>query len=196
MSAEEQEEEQEAPVPAFMAEKQEEYKGAARGTAYHRVMECLDYAEADTEEQLRAQLKRLLESRKMTEQEAECIRIRDIRRFVESGLGQRMKKAAMKKHLYREQPFVIQRNASMLDDGWKNETVLVQGIIDAYFMEEEEIVLVDYKTDRVMRGQEQKLIDLYHVQLEDYARALERMTGKRVKEKIIYSFTLHKEILL
>ena len=101
-----------------MAEKQEEYKGAARGTAYHRVMECLDYAETDTEEQLRAQLKRLLESRKMTEQEAECIRIRDIRRFVESGLGQRMKKAAMKKHLYREQPFVIQRSASMLDDGW------------------------------------------------------------------------------
>ena len=196
VSAEEQEEEQEAPVPAFMAEKQEEYKGAARGTAYHRVMECLDYAEADTEEQLRAQLKRLLESQKMTEQEAECIRIRDIRRFVESGLGQRMKKAAMKKHLYREQPFVIQRSASMLDDGWKNETVLVQGIIDAYFMEEEEIVLVDYKTDRVKRGQEQKLIDLYHVQLEDYARALERMTGKRVKEKIIYSFTLQKEILL
>ena len=196
VSAEEQEEEQEAPVPAFMAEKQEEYKGAARGTAYHRVMECLDYAEADTEEQLRAQLKRLLESQKMTEQEAECIRIWDIRRFVESGLGQRMKKAAMKKHLYREQPFVIQRNASMLDDGWKNETVLVQGIIDAYFMEEEEIVLVDYKTDRVRRGQEQKLIDLYHVQLEDYARALERMTGKRVKEKIIYSFTLQKEILL
>ena len=196
VSAEEQEEEQEAPVPAFMAEKQEEYKGAARGTAYHRVMECLDYAEADTEEQLRAQLKRLLESQKMTEQEAECIRIRDIRRFVESRLGQRMKKAAMKKHLYREQPFVIQRSASMLDDGWKNETVLVQGIIDAYFMEEEEIVLVDYKTDRVKRGQEQKLIDLYHVQLEDYARALERMTGKRVKEKIIYSFTLQKEILL
>ena len=65
----------------------------------------------------------------------------------EPALGQRMKKAAMKKHLYREQPFVIQRNASMLDDGWKNETVLVQGIIDAYFMEEEEIVLVDYKTD-------------------------------------------------
>ena len=196
VSAEAQEEEQEAPVPAFMAEKQEEYKGAARGTAYHRVMECLDYAEADTEEQLRAQLKRLLESQKMTEQEAECIRIRDIRRFVESGLGQRMKKAAMKKHLYREQPFVIQRSASMLDDGWKNETVLVQGIIDAYFMEGDEIVLVDYKTDRVKRGQEQKLIDLYHVQLEDYARALERMTGKRVKEKIIYSFTLHKEILL
>ena len=96
VSAEEQEEEQEAPVPAFMAEKQEEYKGAARGTAYHRVMECLDYAEADTEEQLLAQVKSDLRAEE-TEQKRECIRIRDIRRFVESGLGQRMKKAAMKK---------------------------------------------------------------------------------------------------
>ena len=84
----------------------------------------------------------------------------------------------------------------MLDDLWQGETVLVQGIIDAYFVEDGEIVLVDYKTDRVRRGQEQKLINLYHVQLEDYAQALERMTGKKVKEKIIYSFTLHKEIVL
>ena len=91
---------------------------------------------------------------------------------------------------------MIQRSAAVLDDLWQGETVLVQGIIDAYFVEDGEIVLVDYKTDRVRRGQEQKLIDLYHVQLEDYAQALERMTGKKVKEKIIYSFTLQKEIVL
>ena len=196
VSAEEQVEEQEAPVPAFMAEKQEEYKGAARGTAYHRLMECLDYAEVESEEQLEVQLKRLLESQKMTEQEAECIRIRDIKKFVDSELGQRMKKAVVKKQLYREQPFVIRRSASLLDDSWKDETILVQGIIDAYFTEDGEIVLVDYKTDRVRKGQEQKLVDLYHVQLEDYAQALERMTGMKVKEKIIYSFTLQKAILL
>ena len=196
VSAEEQVEEQEAPVPAFMAEKQEEYKGAARGTAYHRLMECLDYAEVESEEQLKVQLKRLLESQKMTEQEAECIRIRDIKKFVDSELGQRMKKAVVKKQLYREQPFVIRRSASLLDDSWKDETILVQGIIDAYFTEDGEIVLVDYKTDRVRKGQEQKLVDLYHVQLEDYAQALERMTGMKVKEKIIYSFTLQKAILL
>ena len=196
VSAEEQVEEQEAPVPAFMAEKQEEYKGAARGTAYHRLMECLDYAEVESEVQLEVQLKRLLESQKMTEQEAECIRIRDIKKFVDSELGQRMKKAAVKKQLYREQPFVIRRSASLLDDSWKDETILVQGIIDAYFTEDGEIVLVDYKTDRVRKGQEQKLVDLYHVQLEDYAQALERMTGMKVKEKIIYSFTLQKAILL
>lgn len=196
VSAEEQVEEQEAPVPAFMAEKQEEYKGAARGTAYHRLMECLDYAEVESEVQLEVQLKRLLESQKMTEQEAECIRIRDIKKFVDSELGQRMKKAVVKKQLYREQPFVIRRSASLLDDSWKDETILVQGIIDAYFTEDGEIVLVDYKTDRVRKGQEQKLVDLYHVQLEDYAQALERMTGMKVKEKIIYSFTLQKAILL
>ena len=82
--------------------------------------------------------------------------------------------------------------------GAENESrcMLVQGIIDAYFLEGDEIVLVDYKTDRVRRGEEQKLVDLYHTQLEDYAQALHRMTGRRVKEKYIYSFTLKKEILL
>ena len=84
----------------------------------------------------------------------------------------------------------------MIDDSWQDETILVQGIIDAYFIEDGKIILVDYKTDRVRTGQEQKLIDLYHVQLEDYAEALERMTGMKVKEKFIYSFTLQKEILL
>ena len=76
------------------------------------------------------------------------------------------------------------------------ETVLVQGIIDAYFLEGEEIVLVDYKTDRVEPGEEEKLINIYHSQLEDYARALERMLKKKVKECYIYSFALKKPILL
>ena len=83
------------------------------------------------------------------------------------------------KHLYREQPFVIQRSASGSMMVGRTETVLVQGKLSMPILwEGDEIVLVDYKTDRVKRGQEQKLIDLYHVQLEDYARALERMTGK------------------
>ena len=196
MVPEDTETEAEMPVPGFMKASGEEYRGAARGTAYHRVMECLDYLQVETDGQLKKQLERLVESQKLSEQERDCIRILDIRRFVDSRLGQRMKNAAVQRRLYREQPFVIQRSAAMLDDLWQGETVLVQGIMDAYFVEDGEIVLVDYKTDRVRRGQEQKLIDLYHVQLEDYAQALERMTGKKVKEKIIYSFTLQKEIVL
>ena len=72
------------------------------------------------------------------------------------------------------------------------ECLLVQGIIDVYFEEEDGLVLLDYKTDKV--SCEQELIDKYRVQLEYYAQALERLTGKDVKEKLIYSFALEKEI--
>ena len=84
-----------------------------------------------------------------------------------------------------------------IEKNWKGgETVLVQGIIDAYFQEDEDLVLVDYKTDHVRPGEEEKLIRLYHTQLEDYARALERMVKRKVKECYIYSFALGKAVSL
>ena len=108
-----------------------------------------------------------------------------------------MKTAAEQNALYREQPFVIAQKMNQIEAAWNGEeTVLVQGIIDAYFIEDDEIVLVDYKTDKVSPGGEQDLIDLYHIQLEDYAAALERMLQKKVKETYIYSFTLRKMIPL
>ena len=187
-------------IPRFMGEKresEEEFTGSARGTAYHRVMECLEYDKMDSAKQLREQVTALVENKKLSEAEADCVRISDVQIFIESELGQRMKGAALSGNLFREQPFVISRSAAEIDESWDpQERVLVQGIIDAYFLEKDEIVLVDYKTDRVRRGEEQKLIDLYHTQLEDYAQALQRMTGRRVKEKYIYSFTLKKAILL
>lgn len=184
-------------IPRFAAEKEEEYTGAARGTAYHRLMECLDYAHVDSEEAVRNQITCLLSQQKLEPAEAECISVKDILAFTDSPLGKRMQQAALAGSLYREQPFVIAVSASELNPAWPSrEPVLVQGIIDAYFLEGEEIVLVDYKTDKVRPGEEQNLIDLYHVQLEDYAQALERMLEKKVKEIDIYSFTLHKEIPL
>ena len=188
----ETEEEIQPLVPRFIEEKKAEgYTGALRGTAYHRVMECLDYQKTANRDEIRRQLREWVDARKMERKEAESVRVKDIWNFVETPLGQRMKAASEKRLLFREQPFVIARKASELDPQWQcEENVLVQGIIDAYFIEDEEIVLVDYKTDFVRRGEEQKLIDRYHVQLEDYAQALERMTGRKVKERYIYSFTL------
>ena len=187
-------------IPRFVEEKKEEgdgFTGSARGTAYHRVMECVEYNKTDSAEQLEEQLNSLVQNKKMSAAEAECVRISDIRAFVECDLGQRMKKAAVEGRLFREQPFVISRSAAEIEETWDpQERVLVQGIIDAYFLEEDEIILVDYKTDRVRRNEEQMLIDRYHTQLEDYAQALQRMTGRKVKEKYIYSFTLKKAILL
>ena len=184
-------------IPAFVSGEKEEYRGAARGTAYHRLMECLDYTHAEDVHQIQKQIRMLTDSRKMSPEEAQCIRIADILAFVDSKLGQRMKTAAEQNALYREQPFVIAQKMNQIEVAWNGEeTVLVQGIIDAYFIEDDEIVLVDYKTDKVSPGGEQHLIDLYHIQLEDYAAALERMLQKKVKETFIYSFTLRKMIPL
>ena len=74
--------------------------------------------------------------------------------------------------------------------------IMVQGIIDAFFCDGENIVLIDYKTDAVPSGNGQELAKKYQAQLDQYAMALERLTGKKVSEKIIYSFTLGLEIPL
>ena len=184
-------------IPPFIAGKEEAYTGAARGTAYHRLMECLDYTHADSVGEIREQIQKLVEEGKMTKEESASIYLKDILGFTRCGLGKRMGKAAGEKMLFREQPFVISVKMREIRPEWTGEeTVLVQGIIDAYFLEGEEIDLVDYKTDRVEPGEEEKLINIYHSQLEDYARALERMLKKKVKECYIYSFALKKPILL
>ena len=81
---------------------------------------------------------------------------------------------------------------------WKDsgETILVQGIIDAYFETDEGLVLVDYKTDKVEMPDGSDLVEKYRVQLDYYAKALTRLTGQPVAEKLIYSFALHRELKL
>ena len=81
-----------------------------------------------------------------------------------------------------------------MDEADSGEPVLIQGIIDAWFEEEDGVVLVDYKTDRIQKGQEAVLLERYRLQMIYYARALLQITGKRVKEAIIYSLALQKEI--
>ena len=116
-------------------------------------------------------------------------------RFLETPLAQRMIRAASEGKLHREQPFVLGLPADRLNPGFpETEMVLIQGIIDVFFEEGDHIAVADYKTDRVKTAQE--LIDRYKVQLEYYAEALFRLTGKRVEEKIIYSFCLSEEIIL
>ena len=72
------------------------------------------------------------------------------------------------------------------------ETILIQGIIDAYIEYEDRIILIDYKTDRVRK--EDTLIKRYSIQLDYYAKALSMMKQKKVTEKIIWSFALNKSI--
>ena len=182
-------------IPRFMEEKEEAFTGAARGTAYHRVMECLDYGKVRDKKMVEEQIAGMVLENKMTAAEADCVASEDIWAFLKSPVGIRLTEAAGKRMLYREQPFVFSLSARELNENWSSgEAVLIQGIIDAYFAEGENLILVDYKTDRVSEGK--RLVELYHVQLEDYAKALERLTGRRVTEKYIYSFTLKECIKL
>jgi len=178
-------------IPQFI-EKTVEKTGAARGTVYHTVMEWMDFKGMETIPQVQEGLEHLLELGKLTQEDLRAVRARDFLAFIKSGLAGRMQKAKEQKKLYREQPFVIGLPGDQVDGSDADELVLIQGIIDAFFYEDDEIVVVDYKTDRVRRAEELK--EKYHSQLEYYEKALTMITGKKVKERLIYSFALGEVI--
>jgi len=108
-----------------------------------------------------------------------------------------MKAAEEKGLLWREQPFILEVDVKdIYGDERENKTVLVQGIIDAFFEEDGELVLVDYKTDYVQKGMEEILACRYIKQMDYYEMALLRLVEKKVKERIIYSVGLNKELVL
>lgn len=180
--------------------------GAVRGTAYHRVMECLDYKKfeqflltfMDREvvlDEIKAQIDGMVLCGKLTCDAAKTVDVTDIERFVTSELGLRIIRAC--DTLKREQPFVIGVPAKDLicysDMPECEELVLIQGVIDLYFTEGSEITLVDYKTDRVSAENGKEILtSRYKKQLDLYGNALERLAGSgfAVKEKVIYSFEL------
>ncbi|MCI5648957.1 MAG: helicase-exonuclease AddAB subunit AddA [Fusicatenibacter sp.] len=185
-------------LPSFVKKDHPELlKGADRGTAYHRFLECLDYSHAGSIRELREQLAMLVEEGRVNQEEADCIYLKSIAAFVSSGIGRRMKHAFEKGVLHREQPFVMEVSAAEADPSYPlEEKILVQGIIDAWFPEADGLVLVDYKTDRVTDGTGWMLIDRYEKQLAYYREALERLTGRTVREQYLYSFSLGKELRL
>ena len=181
-------------LPKFL-QKEEELTGASRGSAYHKLLELLDFTKEYDAESLQRAIQEKEQSGLLTKEMTGCIRREDILSFLSSSAGQRMKEASGKEKCFAEQPFVLGMKAKEIyPDVNSDEWMLVQGIIDVYFEEEDGLVVLDYKTDKVFHAQE--LIDRYRAQLDYYAQALERLTGKKVKEKIIYSFALQREIEL
>lgn len=178
-------------IPEFI-EKTEVKSGAARGTVYHTVMEWMDFACGKTIEDVERELQRLQELGKLTEEDLKAVTPLDILTFLESSLAGRMQAAKVRGELYREQPFVIGLPGSEVDEAAPEELVLIQGIMDVFFCENEGLVVVDYKTDRVKEAEE--LAEKYRAQLEYYEKALTMMTGKTVRERLIYSFTLGEVI--
>lgn len=223
------EEEQVIPyLPAFLKQ-DETVSGSDRGSAFHKVMELFDFkllTELDNPESgngeqragsegpesgkrsegeelealVRRELERMRTEGKLPQVYYDAVSVPKIAAFLRSNVAKRMAAAARAGKLYKEQPFVLGLSAERLNESFpKEETVLIQGIIDVFFEEKGSYVVVDYKTDAVDNAGE--LIRRYQTQLDYYAEALEQLSGYgrsgeglRTSEKIIYSFKLGEEI--
>jgi len=171
-------------IPEFLHEEKEVNRGALRGTAVHRVMECMDFAaflevdrnsEAAIEDFVSKELNRMV-PKLLSQEQYELVDQRKLLAFFQSPVALRMAEADKRGDLFREKPFVME-----------HEGVLLQGIIDVFWLEDERIVLLDYKTDRVSTPDE--LVQRYKIQLDLYAKALCRIfSSKGDTENLIYSF--------
>ena len=187
-------------LPRFVKSETETVTGTSRGSAYHRLLELFPFERKEnagdwTTAQIREVILEKKACKELTEEFAAAVNPKKIEAFLKTPLAQRMRKALETGKLCREQPFVLGISADSLNPELPaSETVLIQGIIDVFWEEEDGLVLADYKTDAVTDPRE--LVRRYRVQLDYYEQALERLVGKPVKEKIIYSFALEKEIRL
>ncbi len=194
-------------VPEFLKETKG-LGGAAVGTAYHRVLELADFtALPASPDEWKYFMDQMVQNGRLAGKQRDCVSPQKLDRFGQSTLAHRMAEAAKAGTLRKEQAFFLgvpvsevgktgletaAGSVSSNETDMQDELVLIQGIIDAFFEEEDGIVLLDYKTDRVAAGQE--LVDKYHTQMQYYTRAIEQALAKKVKEIILYSFYLEEEV--
>ena len=185
-------------IPEFAKEDADEnITRTRRGTIYHSFMEHINLVEIKEEKDIIKLADKLIEKGILPENviSGKIVSVKKILSFCRSPLAKRMKDAQEKGLCYVEQPFVMgMRAKDIYPDTDSEEIILVQGIIDAFFKEDGQMVLVDYKTDRLSAGEEEKLIKRYRAQMDCYKSAIEKSTGRQVKEMILYSFSLDKEI--
>ncbi len=161
-----------------------------RGTAMHKVMQYFDFDKCDD---IESEINRLYEWQFISETEADSINRKALEDFFKSDVFSRIKKSSLVK---REMRFLTELSAKeidkTLDDRFNDEKIIVQGAVDICFVEKDGIIILDFKTDRV--DNINQLRDAYGEQLSIYAMACEKIFDKPLKEKIIYSFSLSKEI--
>ena len=167
------------------------YTSAEKGTIMHFVMQHLKFSHNLDLQDIESQIEAMVFKELLTDEEAKLVDRTKILKFFESNIGQRM---LGNKLVFREVPFVYKKKASsVIQDLDTNESIYIQGIVDCYFIENGEIVLVDYKTDYVVDNVD-VLVERYTPQLSMYKEAIENITKKKVKETYIYSFNLNSEV--
>ena len=185
------------PQPQFLKEIREKEKlsAAAMGSVYHLVLASLDLTGPCTRQSVQALLETMVNCDRIQKEEASRLEVGKIMAFLSSGLAGRMQAAARREKLWREAPFVVSKSAAGIRPEWSaDEQVLIQGIIDAFFIEEDQVILIDYKTDTAAPGDEESLVRRYRTQFLLYADALENLLRMRVTEAWLYSLSLQKAI--
>ncbi len=187
-----------APVPGFISGTSDRPGATVRGSAFHRIMELFDFTALDSPGSLLRQIEAYAADQRLSPVEKHILddpeEVRLIEEFLKTDAARRMASAYGNGRLYREAPFMMGIPASRVDERFpSDETVLIQGIIDVYWIEDDGAVILDYKTDRVNSAG--RLVELYKTQLDYYGYALEQMRIP-VKEKLIYSFALGETITL
>ncbi len=172
-------------------------KGALRGTAYHRVFELYDYnRQVASPQDVQTMMADMVAKGLIDGASVELVDADKVYAFATSKTGMAMREAYRAGKLYREKPFVMGIPACHIEpDKYKSdELVVVQGIVDAWYDTDDGIVVVDYKTDSVDRIED--LQARYEGQLVYYGQALSGITGRPVKELVIYSVKFNKELVL
>ena len=179
--------------PEFLrTEKENKLSGAKKGTLIHLAMQKLEEKQEYDLEKIKELLEDLAFKKIITENEKEQINPYKILEFTKSNIWNELKEA---KEIYKEKPFYMNIDAKELYKEETEEKILVQGIIDLYYItKDDKLVLVDYKTDYVEKGKENTLVEKYEKQLELYQKALEEALNKKVDKKYIYSVYLGKKI--
>ena len=178
--------------PKFLAGKTA-LTGAERGTALHLVMQDLDFFCEPNEQSVRAQIEAMRAQHKLTEEQAKAADVHAIVRFLRSDLAARIRKSKQVEREYRFSLLRPVRDFSSLD---ADDSVLLQGVVDCFFEEDGELVVVDFKTDHVSCAQLDERAEHYRPQLEAYSMALTCVMGKKVKEKVLYFFSAGEEVRL
>lgn len=179
--------------PKFLQNDEEQkITSAQKGTLVHLCMQKLNFKEEYNLEKISELIQKLKDKEIITEKEAKTINSSKILAFTKSNIAEELKEA---KEIYKEKPFYINVPASEIYEEKCNENILVQGIIDLYYIDKDDnLKLLDYKTDYVEPGNEQELVKKYSRQLELYKKALEEALNKKVEKVYIYSVYLEKTI--
>lgn len=179
--------------PKFM-EGETSFSAVEKGTIIHFVLQHLNLNKVDSEEDISSQVEFMVVRDLITEEEAKVVNVEKILNYFKSEIGKRMLQADK---VYREAPFVIKKSANEVIEGVDeniDENLLIQGIIDCYFEEEDGLVLVDYKNDNVFNGDVKTVVERYKTQLSLYKEALERVTERKVKETYLYLFDIDEGV--